>query len=202
MTRRLSRTAAASIAAVLVSGGLASCADDAEDTTAPSSTSTSDRSGDASSSPSASSSTSPEAISIDTGHMLPPVAGHRTTSGAEQFALHYVDILGRAGESGDTTTLKSLGASECTVCTEIVDAIDTDKANGLTLNTNPYTATDAKATGNARETVQVTLSVEVEAHKQIDSSGATTKSVKATTQTVTGHMEWTDGWEMTEWTLS
>ncbi|WP_434967439.1 hypothetical protein [Janibacter indicus] len=110
MTRRLSRTAAASIAAVMVTGGFASCADDAEDTTVPSSTSTSDRSGDASSSPSARSSTSPEAISIDTGDMLPPIAGHRTTSGAEEFARHYIDVVGRAGESGDTTTLKSLGA--------------------------------------------------------------------------------------------
>lgn len=168
----------------------------------PTSTAVSSESGSTSSSPSASGSSTSDAIVIDTGNMLPPVAGHKTRSGAESFAHHYVDVLGRAGESGDTTTLESLGASDCTACDDAVAQIDADHSKGQTLSTNPYAITEVKVTGDPRASVEVTLDVKVKAHERVDSSGKTVESVDAESQTVTAQLEWSDGWEMKAWTVS
>jgi hypothetical protein len=61
---------------------------------------------------------------------IPAAAKERTKTGAEAFARHYYESVGRSYVSGDTSKIEAMARPTCTGCGAFVRAISERKARG------------------------------------------------------------------------
>lgn len=199
---RKTRGAALLAATALAVSGLAACGDEGEPAGS-SSTASPSAVGRSSSESSGSESSSSSTPAKDTKGLpgdFPTAAKERTKEGAAAFGKYYLLEFGDATHTGDTSAIEYMDASDCLVCSNGVEDIQTDAEKGFTRNKNPYTVSQVKATKRPDEGYKVSMEVEVAAHHRLDSSGEPNGDIKATSYTMTQHVVWTDGqWRMSDW---
>lgn len=203
-------TAACAVALVIVSG-LAGCGDEEptepfetkEPTSQRSSSGATGSSSSGSGSSSSGSSSSGGTSSDDLPADLPEAAREETKEGAAAFGEYYFMTYGEAAHTGDTSTLKALGATDCTICSNGVDKIKNDAAKGWTRSKNPYHVSKVEATKRPDEGYKVSMSVKVDEHDRVDSKGKSNGTVEATQYTLTEHVVWKSGrWHIQDWVVT
>lgn len=192
-------------AIALMAGGLAACGEDepTEPTTTASPISVDTESPSSSASGSSGSSSPASSDASDLPKDLPATAREETSKSAAAFGKYYLLAYGDAARSGNTSTLKKLDTSDCSVCSTAIENIKADKAKGWTKDKNPYTVSNVAASPRPDEGYKVSMDVKVASHHRVDSGGKVNGDVKATSYTVTEHVVWEDGvWQIKDWVVT
>ncbi|HET6651516.1 MAG TPA: DUF6318 family protein [Nocardioides sp.] len=142
-----------------------------------------------SSSPSDSGSPSPAAPT------LPPEAEGTSPAAAKAFALHYVDLVNYASNTGDVSPLKRMRQRRCDVCRGIESGIATVYKDGGRLEGEGWTVTSAQVLPVAGQGLVVALTIRIASERRYESGNSEPTVSKATKGLLDVHMEpWHGTW--------
>nr|WP_306239254.1 DUF6318 family protein [Ornithinimicrobium cryptoxanthini] len=130
---------------------------------------------------------------------MPDEAKEDSESGAEAFALHYVDLINYTSRHPEVGLLEPLGADGCKSCVNHEDSVAYSQQHQETLAKDLFLVAESISLHNpSASTATVRVAVEQIGQDVTDGAGDVVDRIESRTATMVFTLTWTDAWQVDE----